>query len=176
MRRVTFAGSAIVLLLLSLAAVTIADARSPSHPSTRSSVEESWRVTLTHTTFTEEGSEGTVFIATAINSGPEEQVLYTLGLVPPVLVPADRRYDTWGIGPPARLGKESARDYVHLRPGEGFSRTTVIRGDIRNARPRKKSVMAWLRVYERGFEGRMGRVAKVIYARPYEVPAPGQDK
>jgi len=119
------------------------------------------------------GKQTTTFLATAVNATDKEQVLFTPGLVGPILYPVGDRGQPLETFVPPRRGQARQHDFVRLRPGQGFTRTFVHRGPLRGLTSVSR-VGAKLFIYEPGKEGHSRHVARVIKASPIDINVKGQ--
>ncbi len=114
------------------------------------------------TVFEDKGKKTTTFLATVVNVSDKEQVLFTPGLVGPILWPV-----TTNKGEPLetfvapRRGKARQYDFVRLKSGQGFTRTFVYQGVLSTFTPVSR-VGVKLFIYEPGKEGHSRHVSRVI--------------
>ena len=125
-------------------------------------------------TDSDDGRQST-FIVTVLNVGSSDQVLYTPGFVGPSLWPRTPfKGEPLDAYMPARRGEQSVKDFITLRPGEGFSRSS----DTLSARQLESisKVGAHFLIYGNGFEGHSNHVVDVINAPFLSVDAANHGK
>ena len=135
-----------------------------TRPDTRQAVLWSLMVTM----FENGGKKTTTFLATAVNASDKEQVLFTPGLVGPILFPASDSGEPLETFEPPRRGEAGQYDFVRLKPGQGFTRTFVFRGALSDLTSVSR-VGAKLFIYKPGKEGDSSNVSRVIQASPVDI-------
>jgi hypothetical protein len=140
-----------------------------SHPDPLPPARQQWRVVVSRGTLAKADKLQTVFVATVLNCGDHEEVLYTPGLVGPILYPkTSNKGEPLETHVPPRASNKSLHDFLSVRPGEGFSRSFVFSEELRQL-DSVAAVGAKLFLYKKGLEGRSDKVGGVIEAAPYDL-------
>jgi len=164
-----------LLMIVSVAIVLVAVvlgfewcyAQSTTKPSSQPASQPilpEWRIVIGRTEVDNDKGE-TVFTVTILNASQSDQVLYTPGFTGPILWPNFQGIPIeWHVAP--RKGQESIKDFITLRPGEGFARSSVISAKQFES---FSKVDAYLMIYKKGFEGHSDRVESVVRAKPLAI-------
>jgi len=120
------------------------------------------------TVFEDKAKKTTTFLATAVNVSGKEQVLFTPGLVGPILFPVADSGEPLETFTAPRRGKARQYDFVRLKPGHGFTRTFVYR-NVLSELTSVSQVGAKLFIYELGKEGHSRNVLRVLQAAPVDI-------
>lgn len=141
-------------------------AQGTTQPSTSSSTQPcslEWRIVVSGARIGSDQEGTRIFFVTVVNTGQSDQVLYTPGLVGPVLWPKTPfKGEPLEAHTPPRRGRVSGKDFITLRPGEGFSRASHVL--VAEQLEAISQVGGKLLVYKNGFEGQSDHVVEVIDA------------
>lgn len=166
--RVSLRMSCMLFLGAMLSTWSFGNGPATTAPTLEPTAEHAWRIVVTRANAVQGGKTGTVFVATVINTGKEEQILFTPGFAGPIFWPRTPfKGEPLEMFIPVRTGERSRDDHVRLRPGEGFSRVSQT---LDNAQLDGFSAAgAKLIIYEKRAEGYSSKVAEVVEAPLIEI-------